>query len=116
MANKVGVSQATVSNWERGEASPNDDQLRTLKSFLGTVKDIDTSNDEDGDSLTEVSPFGVWLNTTRTKKGLTVIELGNKARVVNKGSSLIRGRESFLWLDRRAAFLQALPFEDEAYQ
>jgi len=77
VAEKIGVSQATVSNWELGRGSPKANELQRLESLLGSM----SHGVADEKSETETSPFGVWLNRTRINKGLTVHELAEKAEI-----------------------------------
>lgn len=78
VADKLGVTQGTVSNWEAGKGPPKTEQLASLESFLGPLTD---SHAEQQEAEPEVSAFGVWLNRVRTKKSLTVVELAGKAGV-----------------------------------
>ena len=39
LANRLGVSLATVSLWERGEVSPSGDNLRKLKELKRALDD-----------------------------------------------------------------------------
>jgi transcriptional regulator with XRE-family HTH domain len=77
LSERLGVSQATVSNWERGTASLRGKELRRVELLLGSMG----SETETRDLDSEASPFGVWLNMTRIKKGLTVHELAEGAGV-----------------------------------
>lgn len=80
VAERLQVSQATVSNWELGKTEPSRRQIEELESFLGPLSAEDISSSS-ATTPSEVSPFGVWLNATRVRKGLTVPELAQRAGV-----------------------------------
>lgn len=79
VAEKLGVAQPTISNWELGRSQPSAPQVTALEGILGS---LETPLDTPGSTgPTEASPFGVWLNAARTRRGLTVVELAGKAGV-----------------------------------
>jgi transcriptional regulator with XRE-family HTH domain len=71
LADKVGVTQATVSNWEVGRTHPSTDQKDKLNTILGLDRNP-------ADSL-QASPIGAWLSKSRVERGLSVPELAEKA-------------------------------------
>ena len=68
LANKVGVSQPTISNWERGPGSPSERELQLLNNILGPPSAEDT---------TDASPLGAWLTKARNEKGFSIPELAH---------------------------------------
>lgn len=80
VAERLQVSQATVSNWELGKTEPSSRQIEELESFLGPLS-AEIASSSSATTPSEVSPFGVWLNATRVRKGLTVPELAQRAGV-----------------------------------
>lgn len=80
VAVKLGVAQGTLSNWERCKTEPSAQQLHGLEAILGSLRPEGRGDKEVG-SLGEASPFGVWLNSARTRRGLTVVELSGRAGV-----------------------------------
>lgn len=93
VADKIGVSQVTVSNWEKGKATPTDEDLNNLSSIIGKVyrpqskleQKTDTENLDENQTSDEPqsdeSPYSIWLRTTRLKKEFSVPELATKAEV-----------------------------------
>jgi transcriptional regulator with XRE-family HTH domain len=76
LAEKMGVSQPLVSQWEVGRQKPSRDQIARLQSILGGIADVEGS----APSETE-SAIGAWLSKARLNKNFTVNELANKSGV-----------------------------------
>jgi len=93
VAEKIGVFQVTVSNWETGKTTPNDEDLNKLSSIIGKVyrpqskleQKNEAENLDENQALDELqsdeSPYSIWLRVTRQKKDLSVPELAAKAEV-----------------------------------
>lgn len=96
VAEKLQVTAPTVSNWERGQTKPNNEQLLELRKVIGTIhipSELKSAGDkkanrvEDEDSDVDASesasstPLGVWLNRERVRNGFTVAQLSDKASV-----------------------------------
>lgn len=97
VAEKMGVSQVTVSNWEKGKIIPNDSDLSKLGTIIGKIyrtqnksgeksihseqAEILDENQIMAESPSDESPYSIWLRTTRLKKDLSVPELATKALV-----------------------------------
>jgi transcriptional regulator with XRE-family HTH domain len=79
VAERLGVAQPTISTWEKGKSTPSKEQMTKLEAFLGPLGT--QKGDTDSDTSTETSAFGVWVNSVRSKKGWTVVELAAKAGV-----------------------------------
>lgn len=74
VADRVGgISQVTVSNWERGQAVPTRAQRTKLRTFLATEPPDDTGP--------QVSAFGAWLEQSRGDAALTRGELAKKSGI-----------------------------------
>jgi transcriptional regulator with XRE-family HTH domain len=81
---RLGLSQATVWEWESDKIVPNRVQLKKLHGFLQfhtprtpvPKKAPPSASPDDAPSA-----FGRWLNETRVKKGLTIVELSKKSGV-----------------------------------
>jgi len=77
LANRLGLSQALLSKWESGKATPNEVQLSRLNEILGGLT-------EDQDTVSEAesqSPAAAWLSRALTKKEWTANEVAKKADV-----------------------------------
>lgn len=68
-----GASQVTVSNWERGQATPTRAQRTKLRTFLATEPD-------DGEQP-QVSAFGAWLEQSRRDLNKTRGELAEASGI-----------------------------------
>jgi len=75
LADKVRVSQPTVSLWELGRSRPDASQIEKLEAVLGVI----SREAEDPDQ--SVSPISIWLTRTLSKKNLTANELSRKSGV-----------------------------------
>jgi transcriptional regulator with XRE-family HTH domain len=67
LAEKVGVAQPTISNWEHGKGEPTEEQNRIIR----TVLDLGTS----ASGVTDASPLAAWVTKARSQKGWSVPEL-----------------------------------------
>jgi len=88
LAAKMGIAQATISQWETGRVNPSDDELSKIGAIIGKVyrrqvsldsKQVSGENEEEIQSYE--SPFSVWLRKTRLDKDISVPELAQKANV-----------------------------------
>lgn len=79
LADKLDVSQGTISNWEKGKTEPSPAQRTELKRVLGIAlqsrKDVET----DGAVETGPSAFGAWLNRARNEARMSVAELAQQS-------------------------------------
>jgi transcriptional regulator with XRE-family HTH domain len=71
LAQKTGVTQPTVSNWERGRGAPSAQQ----EKILGTVLDLGSS----ANGTVDASPLAAWLTKARSEKGWSIPELAHKS-------------------------------------
>ncbi len=78
LGEKVGVSQGTIVQWEKGRV-PNPEQMLNLERVLGSLM----KNKPKGDHVlrSDVSSFGLWLTSERIAANLSVPELAKKADV-----------------------------------
>ena len=74
LAEKLGVSQALVSLWERGK-QPDAKQVEGLEVVLGGITEDEPSGDQ------ALPPVATWLARTLSKRNLTVHELARKSGV-----------------------------------
>lgn len=71
LAEKIGVAQGTVSNWEREKGKPSGEQQKQLQMILGS------GSPESG--IADASPLAAWLTKARSSKGWSVPELAHEA-------------------------------------
>lgn len=71
LAEKLGVTQATVSNWEHAKGGPSKGQERTL----ATVLDLGSA----ANGAAGASPLAAWLAKARLAKGWSIPELAYHA-------------------------------------
>ena len=77
LAERLHVSQPTISLWEIGKAAPNKDQLLKLNEILGGL----TPTSEAVTEAESQAPIAAWLSRAMAKKDLTATELAAKADV-----------------------------------
>ena len=77
LAEKLGVSQGTICNWELGKGEPDFPAKQKLKSILGT----DLFTGEKSGSSDETSVLAAWLSKARQEAGMTVAQLAEKSRL-----------------------------------
>ena len=73
LGDKVGVTQATISNWERAKGQPSGKQKERLRIIL----DLDGSSEDTADA----SPLAAWLSKHRMERGWSIPELAHNARL-----------------------------------
>jgi transcriptional regulator with XRE-family HTH domain len=71
LAQKLGLWQPQVSNWERGTVQPSREMLRNMAAIFGV----------EPDETPGVMELGAWLRLTRDKSGLTQGQLAQKAGI-----------------------------------
>jgi|CXWL01.1.fsa_nt_gi transcriptional regulator with XRE-family HTH domain len=76
VAEKVGVTQVTISNWELGNTAPGGRERKQLAAVLGALNGSTSEERPDGAGL-----FGEWLRTARHAADLTVPELATASGV-----------------------------------
>ncbi|MCY1033969.1 helix-turn-helix domain-containing protein [Corallococcus sp. BB11-1] len=82
VAEKLKVTQTTISNWEKGKTEPDEGELKKLERHLGGIVSPSKSQSETESAATEgPSPFGAWLSKSRLNKDLSVAELSNASGV-----------------------------------
>lgn len=75
LAEKVGVSQPTVSLWELSKQKPDSAQIERLEAVLGGITKEEESSEQ---SLPAIS---IWLARALSKRNLTANELARKSGV-----------------------------------
>lgn len=73
LAEKLQVSQVTISNWETGKTKPRPAQREDLDAVLGTKESVESS--------AASSPMATWVNQGRVKLGYSVPELATRAKL-----------------------------------
>jgi transcriptional regulator with XRE-family HTH domain len=81
LAEKVGVTQPAVSNWELGNVEPRPPQLQQLERVLGNLSSGKREAEVDSTGQGDSSAFGAWLRKERTKAGKSVPELATASGV-----------------------------------
>ena len=76
LAERLHVFQPTISQWEKGRASPSNDQLAKLNEILGGLTPSDAVTEAESQT-----PVAAWLSRALAKKDLTVGEVAAKANV-----------------------------------
>lgn len=76
LGEKIGVSGATISNWETGKTAPTKTQKDKLKSLFGSQT---TERQEPKDVGFISSPIAAWLIKTRLEKGFSIPEIAEKS-------------------------------------
>lgn len=76
LADKLGVSQPLVSQWESARTRPTQEQIDLLESILGGITSADGTAPSDSESA-----LAAWLSKIRLTRKLTVNELATKAGV-----------------------------------
>lgn len=80
LAEKIRVSQATVSNWEIGKAAPLKEQKVELARVLGGFSADSTPTREEFEAQGPTA-LSSWLSRERAGRGLSVSELAEKAGI-----------------------------------
>ncbi len=87
LADKLGVSQAAVSNWEQGKTEPRPAERAALEKITGPLRRNRSSNgsasnnSEPHELPQSASAFGAWLQRNRARADLSVPELAAKAEI-----------------------------------
>jgi transcriptional regulator with XRE-family HTH domain len=118
---QLGVTQATISNWESGKSAPSDVQQAALSRELGV-----TGKESGSSRASAPEAYGDWLNKTRIEKGLSRAELAAKAgisspqifnletgRTANPRPSTRKKLERGLGVDAPEALVEAVEQEAE---
>lgn len=82
LAQEIGVTQPTIHNWEADKSIPTSKDLQRLRTKIGVKgSSASTKSSAAADTASGQSPFGAWLNRERTRKGVSVPQLSEKAHV-----------------------------------
>jgi transcriptional regulator with XRE-family HTH domain len=74
LAEKLGVSQVLISNWEKAKRSPSPEHQAKLARILGAAD----GNNVGGDFL-DASPVAAWVKKERISRGFSIPELADKS-------------------------------------
>lgn len=86
LADRIQVSQATVSTWEVGRFQPDRQQLRLLEKVLGEITDSEAPD-------IGLPPLSAWLSRAMERRKMTAPEVAAKAGVsVPAVYNLLNGR------------------------
>lgn len=77
LAERLEVSQPTISSWERGRSKPSGKQFELIVRILGD----DTSTSEESEQDHAGSPYGGWLTRSRLERGMSRQELASSSGV-----------------------------------
>ena len=88
LAEKVGVTGATISNWEKEKTAPSKEQKDHIRKILGikyggktASASAESANRTTASAAVEApSAFGTWLSRTRLEKRMSVAELAEFLR------------------------------------
>ncbi|MGO9572353.1 MAG: helix-turn-helix domain-containing protein [Desulfomonilaceae bacterium] len=81
IAEKMGVTQATVSNWELAKSIPSKEQKKELKKILGISATTNENGSAAEDSQVGSTSIGAWLTKERLAKNMAVPELAEAAEI-----------------------------------
>jgi transcriptional regulator with XRE-family HTH domain len=90
LATKIGVTQAALSNWERGSIVPDQQQVEKLGRIIGRINlpgqregEVTAAATDAEESGHDAGPsaFGAWLNRERIQAALSVSQLAELAGV-----------------------------------
>lgn len=76
LADKLHVTQATISNWEIGNSEADENQKEKLQAILGAELFTPKPSASDGSSV-----LANWLQKARQEADLTVAQLAERSRV-----------------------------------
>lgn len=120
LADKVGVSQAAIANWENG-SSFNKAKREKIEAILGPLTnkkrvEVDGDQDEFADIRGDISSFGSWVLENRSKASLSVPELAKKAgisavAIYNIENGKIKNPQVSTRNKLAAAFSESVPVE-----
>lgn len=84
LADKLGVTQATIANWEAG--SPFTSSRSRIEKILGPLTNKKQLQSDEGGTQSapvesDISSFGSWVRENRNKLSLSVPELAQKAKI-----------------------------------
>jgi len=75
LSEKLGVTQATISNWESGKGEPDSPTKGKLESILGGIELAGS----DSDSSEGTTVVAAWLSRARQEAGLTFGQIAEKS-------------------------------------
>jgi len=91
VADRLKVTQATVSCWEMGKAVPTDAQISEIQEFLGDIRSEAGASSRPEPTRAGAESFSGWLVRARADSRLSVPELHRRSGVSDQA---IRGIEA----------------------
>lgn len=77
LGHRVGVTQPTIFNWEKGKAAPSNKKVAHLEEILGPFTKEELEESQERGALL----FSAWVERNRSKKNWTRPELASRAGV-----------------------------------
>jgi transcriptional regulator with XRE-family HTH domain len=118
LADKLGVLQATISNWETGSPfkKASRDKIEEILGPLTNKKQLESraGQTQSVPAESDISSFGSWVRENRNKLSLSVPELAKKAKIsavaiYNIENGKIKNPQSATRNKLAAAFNQTVP-------
>lgn len=82
VAQRLGVSQTTISSWETGRGFPSDEDLDMLGGLLGpAVRRPPATAAIKAPESTSLQEYGDWIASARAKRNFTRAQLAQKAGI-----------------------------------
>lgn len=81
LAQKLGVSTASVGHWETGRLVPDSDRIATLAKIIGRISPGRKSGPDDVQAYESTPIVGKWLSQALNRKEWTVVELAENSGV-----------------------------------
>jgi transcriptional regulator with XRE-family HTH domain len=94
LADKLGVTQPAVSNWEAGTIKPKQEQVKKLERVLGNLQAPKSANGEVEGIQFPTGAFGAWLTKARNEAGMSVPELAEASGISAVAVYNIESRKS----------------------
>jgi len=79
LGKKLGVSQVTVSNWEKNKTAATVEQKDGIKRILGNFWTANVAGQADPQEISGPGPIASWVTKARLSKDLSVAELAESA-------------------------------------
>jgi transcriptional regulator with XRE-family HTH domain len=81
LAEKIGTTQGSVSNWELGVNEPNVAFTKKLDAIFSDLKEAASGDNSSDEASAGVPAFAAWLRKARAEAGMSVQELAEASNV-----------------------------------